>query len=131
MPKRRPSKTRFAPTSGCKDVECDGCEETTSSKRPVTTPLAEIDEPRTSRRTAEASTQSTVTLPSRVAAVWNCNVPEAETIVDTTNEQAQEELQVERLAPETKPCDTMADDKSANTQEELVGSADANCAQID
>ena len=66
-----------------------------------------------------------------MAAFWNCNVPEAETIVDMSVEQAQEEIQIERLAPEIEPNETMAVDKSATTQEELVGSADANCAQID
>ena len=52
------------------------------------------------KSTSDASTQTAISLPCRVAVQWHCHCTEAATVVDMSDEQAEEEIQDERISPE-------------------------------
>ena len=52
------------------------------------------------KSTSDASTQTSISLPCRVAVQWHCHCPEAAAVVDMSDEQAEEEIQDERINPE-------------------------------
>ena len=52
------------------------------------------------KSTSDASTQTSISLPCRVAVQWHCHCPDAATVVDMSDEQAEEEIQDERINPE-------------------------------
>ena len=81
------------------------------------------------KKTSNASTQTSISLPCRVAVQWHCVCPEAATVVDMSDEQVEEEIQDERINPESEvdgddgeidSIETMADTSSV-TAEELPG----------
>ena len=85
------------------------------------------------KKSSDASTQTSISLPCRVAVQWHCVCPEAATVVDMSDEQVEEEIQEERINPESEvdgddgeidSIETMADTSSV-TAKTPVRSTDA------
>ena len=93
-------------------------ESTTNAKRPADETVEEIEERRPPRRTAEVGTQTEVSLPQYVSALWSCHCPEAEGVVDMTEEKAHIARTEERLEVVETPAEE--EDKAATESVEAL-----------
>ena len=75
---------------------------------------------RMGHRTAEIGVQTNITLPNMVAAFWNCNTPDATTVVDMAPDDVQEAKEIEKLEEVESTPVPDADENSVNSTGESI-----------